>query len=182
MQKLRACFSLLIVVGLAAAAPAAEGTVGAYFQSSQPLASANSYALDFAATNLDGSPFHASALKGRIVLLDFWAVWCPPCIAAFPILSRLDQDFRNQAFQVLGIAVYSGTTEDVAAFIEDRDVDYAVVLGDDDLVERFGVIGYPTYFLISSEGAIYKQYVGEMPDLYEEVSSDLATLRESRDP
>ena len=132
--------------------------------------------IDFQATDLHGVPFHGLSLKGKTVLLDFWAVWCPPCIKAFPVLGRLDRDLKGKGFQVLGIAVFSGTVEDVANFVEEYEVIYQVVVGDEDLVERFGVIGYPTYFLISPEGTIANKYVGDWPNLYEHVKADVAEL------
>ncbi len=136
-------------------------------------------AIDFQASGLDGQPFEGRSLKGKIVLLDFWAIWCPPCLWAFPELSRLDNDFEDQDFQVLGIAVYSGTVEDIRRAMVDHGATYPTVVGDDDLVERFEVIGYPTYFLISPEGIIYKKYVGEVSNLYERVAADIAAIRKN---
>ena len=136
-------------------------------------------AIDFEATDLGGGRFQGSSLKGTIVLLDFWAVWCPPCLKAMPILGKLQQDFEDEGFQVLGIAVYSGTPEDVSEFIQEHPVDYPIVVGDDDLIERFAIIGYPTYFLIDPEGHIYKKYVGERKDLYERVAEDIEALKKN---
>jgi len=132
--------------------------------------------IDFRATTLTGTPFHGSELAGKIVLLDFWAVWCPPCLKAIPTLSRLQRDLESSGFQVLGVASYSGSPEDVAAFVKEHDVHYPMVVGDDDLVERFDVIGYPTYFLIDTEGRIAKKYVGELDDLYDIVAADVAAF------
>ena len=131
----------------------------------------------FTVTRLDGGPFDAGELAGRAVLIDFWAVWCAPCIAAFPQLSRLHDDLGGSGFQVLGVAVYSGSREDVAEFLVDHPVTYPMVVGDESLTERFGVIGFPTYFLIAPNGSVYRQYVGEMPDLYDTVAADLDLLR-----
>ncbi|MCI0485332.1 MAG: TlpA family protein disulfide reductase [Blastocatellia bacterium] len=139
-------------------------------------------ALDFKATDLQGKPFDATPLKGRIVLLDFWAVWCPPCLAAMPVLKKLNRDFKSKGFSVVGIAVYSGTAEDIGEIVREHKVDYTVVVGDDDLVERFEVIGYPTYFLIAPDGRIYKKYVGEVEELYNEIASDIAALQKETRP
>ncbi len=133
--------------------------------------------LDFKATRLDGSPFDARGLKGKIVLLDFWAVWCPPCITAFPKLNRMQRDFKKENFEVLGIAVHSGTRQDVATFVHKYELDYLIVVADEDLVARFGVIGFPTYFLMNQHGIVYKQYVGDSPDLYVEIARDISNLR-----
>lgn len=134
-------------------------------------------ALDFKTVDLQGEPFDAKSLKGHIVLLDFWAVWCAPCIAAMPVLKKLNDDFKTEKFKVVGIAAYSGTAEDVSEFIRKHKVGYTVVMGDEDLVERFEVIGYPTYFLIAPDGSIYKKYVGEVEGLYNVIASDIAALR-----
>ena len=133
-------------------------------------------AIDFEATTLEGRVFDGSRLKGDVVLLDFWAVWCAPCITAMPILSRLDRDLAERGFDVVGIAVYSGEPEDVAQFIEDKETTYTVVVGDEDLTERFEVIGFPTYFLLDVDGSIYKMYVGEMKNMKEELEQDIETL------
>lgn len=144
-------------------------------------AAAEERAIDFRATTLTGTPFHGSELEGKIVLLNFWAVWCPPCLKAIPTLGKLQRDFEGRGFQVLGVASYSGSPEDVAAFVKEHDVRYSMVVGDDDLVERFGVIGYPTYFLIDAEGHIARKYVGELDNLYDVVAADvhrIAALKE----
>lgn len=162
--------AMLLLAGLVA--PAGVGQVEAH-----PLTELlGADAMDFSATALDGASFAGSELAGKTVLLDFWAVWCAPCISAFPRLNRLQADFGRGDFTVLGVTAYSGTPTDVRSFLRDHRVDYPVIVADEKLVERFGVIGYPTYFLVRPNGSVYRQYVGEMPDLYEAVASDLALL------
>ncbi len=134
-------------------------------------------AIDFDAVDLQGQPFKGLSLKGKIVFLDFWAVWCGPCIEAFPALKKLDSDFKDASFEVVGIAVYSGTVEDVTQVVEKYGLDYRIVVGDEDLVERFGVIGVPTYVLIGPDGHIYKKYVGAVKGFYEELEEDISKLR-----
>jgi thiol-disulfide isomerase/thioredoxin len=130
-------------------------------------------AVDFDAIDLKGRPFNGKVLKSKIVLLDFWAVWCKPCIAAFPTLRKLNKDFKDKNFEVVGVAVYSGGPEDVSKFLKKHEVDYKMVVGDDDLAIRFGVIGYPSYFLVGPDGKIHKKYVGEAKDLYSDVRKEI---------
>lgn len=132
---------------------------------------------NFTVTTLEGKPFDAGQLKGRIVLIDFWAVWCAPCIAAFPKLDRLHRDLAEEDFQVIGVAVYSGSREDVKEFLEDHSVTYPMVMGNEDLVEEFGVIGFPSYFLVGPDGTVVRHYVGSVPDLYQQVATDFKLLR-----
>ena len=76
-------------------------------------------------------------------------------------------------FEVVGIASYSGTRDDVRQFVARHKPLYPIVMGDEDLVERFGVIGYPTYFLIDRQGKIVETYVGEIESVLEEVISKI---------
>ena len=134
------------------------------------------FAIDFDAVDLQGKPFKGLSLKGKIVFLDFWAVWCGPCIEAFPKMKKLNSDFKANEFEVVGVAVYSGTVEDVKQVVEKYELDYRIVVGDEDLVERFGVIGVPTYVLIGPGGHIYKKYVGAVKGFHEELEEDISKL------
>ena len=135
-------------------------------------------AIDFAAIGLDGRPFHGIDLKGRIVLLDFWAVWCPPCLDAFPKLTELARELEGEPFELVGIALYSGDYENVDEFLEAYEAGYLNVVGEEDLAFRYGVIGYPTYLLIDPQGAVFKRYVGALPGLEERVKADVLQLKQ----
>ncbi len=135
-------------------------------------------AIDFKAVDLEGRPFNGLDLKGKIVLLDFWAVWCTPCIDAIPELNQLTNDLAGDDFQIVSIASYSGTRDEVKRFLEDHPAEYTNVVGDEDLVYRYSVIGYPTYFLIDPRGNIHQKYVGALPGLMERIKSDVERLKE----
>jgi len=134
--------------------------------------------LDFRARRLDGSDFDARELRGKLVLLDFWAVWCPPCIGAFPELSELAEELGDRPFELVGVTVHSGSPEDVREVLRDHDVRYTVVVADNDLTYEFGVIGYPTYLLIDPEGRVHRKYVGAPPGLKERMKADIIELAE----
>lgn len=148
----------------------ASGTLDEPSEAPQPLA------IDFEAVDLEGRPFHGIDLKGRIVLLDFWAVWCAPCLDAFPKLTALARDLEDEPFELVGLALYSGDHEDVRDFLTGYTADYTVVVGADDLAIRYDVIGYPTYLLIDPEGNIAKKYVGAVSGLEERVKADVREL------
>ena len=134
-------------------------------------------AIDFEALDLEGHPFSGLDLKGRVVLLNFWAVWCPPCLEAIPKLNKLTRDLVGDHFQIVGIASYSGTGDDVKQFLEDHPAEYTMVVGDEDLIYRYGVIGYPTYFLIDPDGNIHQKYVGALPGLSERITAEVESLK-----
>ena len=126
---------------------------------------------DFEALDLDGQTFDGRSLRGKTVLIDFWAIWCAPCVKAFPQLSRLQDELGGDTFQVLGMAAYSGGPARVKQFLSDKGVSYPVLVVDADLVEQFGVIGYPTYFLVDGEGHVQQKFVGELSRLYDEIAA-----------
>ena len=132
--------------------------------------------------DLDGNQFQGSSLEGKIVLLDFWAVWCGPCLAAFPALNRLSQDFKHRNFEIIGIASYSGTRADVQEVVEQYNVGYTIILGEISLIKKFGVIGLPTYFLMGPDGTVARKYVGEVKDLYERITADIGVILNSAEP
>ena len=140
---------------------------------------ADRLAIDFEATRLDGTPFDGLDLKGTVVLLDFWAVWCRPCIDAFPKLNALAEALVSSSVEVVGVTVHSGSRKEVAGFLEGYDVQYRVVVADDALAYRFDVIGFPTYLLVGPDGTIVKRYVGDLSDLTERITRDVMSLVES---
>lgn len=138
----------------------------------------NSVALsDLRGKTLGGKPFDPSVLAGKTVLLDFWAVWCAPCIKAFPDLKKLHDEFEESEFEVVGVAVFSGTVRDVRRIVRRHNLDYPIILADDKLAAKFGVIGIPVYFLFGPDGELVKKYVGEVKDLYGKVSADMEQIR-----
>lgn len=134
--------------------------------------------LDFRATTTAGEPTDARRLAGGWVLLDFWGTWCVPCVAAFPKLQRL-QDEHPEVLTVVGLAFFSGTGETVASFAAEHDVRYTIWMGEESLIEKFGVIAFPSYFLIDPEGTVVLEIVGESGDLYGEVSALLPAAEPS---
>ncbi len=142
----------------------------------QPISDSTKLDIDFDALDLQGNPFKGLALQGKFVFLDFWAVWCAPCITAFPTLKKMNTDFKDKEFELVGIAVYSGTVEDINKFVEKHKLDYKIVIDDAELAERFKVIGVPSYFLLGRDGSIYKKYIGEVAEFYDELRKDIYFL------
>ncbi|MCH8992425.1 MAG: TlpA family protein disulfide reductase [Acidobacteria bacterium] len=84
-------------------------------------------AIDFHATRLDGTLFNGATLEGQVVLLDFWAVWCRPCIEAFPTLNHLAEELADHDVALIGVAVHSGSPEEVADFLEEHDIQFPLL-------------------------------------------------------
>ncbi len=109
----------------------------------------------------DNTMVDTAELKGRVLLLTFFATWCPPCIQEIPTLNDLQQSFQKKGLTVLGLSVDEGGTDLLLKLIEKYEIAYPIVLADPDLAKAFGGIsGIPVTFLTNRQGEIVKKYLG----------------------
>jgi peroxiredoxin len=153
-----------------ASEPAAKAATSAAGKSSaagtaacQPKAKPANF--DFTLKDLHGKEMHLSELKGKVVLLDFWATWCGPCKLEIPGFVELHDKYKGQGFEIVGLL----TEDDVAnapAFIEKFKMNYQVLDANDQtaLEDAYGpLFGLPTSFLISKDGLICRTHIGFSP-------------------
>jgi len=111
--------------------------------------------------DLDGKTVHSADFAGKVVVLDFWATWCPPCRGEIPGFIALQKKYAAQGFTVIGVSVDEAGLKTVRAFAEKKSVNYPVLLTDNKIVEAYGGIdGLPTTFIIDRSGHIVKQHLG----------------------
>ncbi len=102
--------------------------------------------------------------KGKVVLVSFFATWCPPCREEIPDFITLQNDLSGKGFSVLGIAVDEGGSEIVKKLVEQMKINYPVVMTEDSVMAGFGGIsGVPTSFLVNRNGNVVKHYPGYVP-------------------
>jgi len=117
----------------------------------------------FARGDLQGRPFDLKAQRGKIVLIDFWASWCPPCIIAIPHLNQLQKKYGARGFQVVGVSMDDSANITKETMREFR-FNYPVVLGEAKLGNLYGgVLGLPQQFLIGADGKILAIRSGDFP-------------------
>jgi peroxiredoxin len=142
-----------ILIGVAlAAAHAAEGVCPA----DAKLAN-----LNFTFKDIHGKPLVLSDYKGKVVVLDFWATWCPPCRKEIPGFVELYSSYRSRGLVVIGISM-DETPADVKRFANKLKINYPIVMGAgrDDLKPAFGDLPLPTAFVIGRDGKICVQHDG----------------------
>ena len=114
----------------------------------------------FKAVSLDGKAYSLDSLRGRPVLLDFWASWCGPCIQSMPTLEKLRRNYESQGLVVLAVDV-GETRETVEKFLKSKQVAYPVIMGNESgMPEAYSVTVYPTFVFIGADGKIAAHQFG----------------------
>lgn len=115
----------------------------------------------FSRTGLDGKPVNLAAFKGKVVLLDFWASWCAPCVVIIPHFRDWQARWSKRGFQVIGISMDDSASEARAAATR-LGVNYPVIMGDAKLAIQYGgILGLPVEMLVGRDGRILSIWHGE---------------------
>ncbi|MGB9605142.1 MAG: peroxiredoxin family protein [Bryobacteraceae bacterium] len=116
---------------------------------------------DFTLRDADGKLVRLSDYRGKVVLLNFWATWCPPCRLEIPWFIEFQRQHQHRGLVVLGISMDEDGWEVVRPFIQRLGVNYRILLGDDTVAQLYGgVESLPTTFLIDREGRIASVHIG----------------------
>ena len=108
-----------------------------------------------------GAVVDSTQLRGKILLVNFWATWCPPCRKEIPYLMKLHEKYQRKEFSVIGISLDQGGKRLVRKFVDKLKVNYPIVIGSSKVARGFGgVAGIPVSFLVDREGNLVKRYDG----------------------
>lgn len=125
---------------------------------------------DFLLEELSGAKISLKKLIGKVVILDFWATWCPPCLMTIPELVDLQKKYRDRGLSVVGISVDDPqrvTNRELAAFREAKNINYSIVRADAKVMQDYfdddDRMAIPTMFLIDRQGKIVEKKVGFVP-------------------
>jgi cytochrome c biogenesis protein CcmG/thiol:disulfide interchange protein DsbE len=123
-----------------------------------------------------GTPVSLAALKGKVVVLDFWASWCGPCRKSFPFLDGLSTRYASQGLDVIGLTL-EDDDDAIASFLEDVPAQFTIARDPSGKSgEAFGVVAMPTTFVLDKEGRIAARFEGGGPAVHAKVETAVATL------
>jgi cytochrome c biogenesis protein CcmG/thiol:disulfide interchange protein DsbE len=125
-----------------------------------------------------GAPIRLSALKGKVVLLDFWATWCAPCKLEIPWFMEFQELYAEKGLTAVGVAMDDEGWEKVKPYLNEHPINYPIVIGGADMAKRYKVTTLPVTLLIDRNGKIAATHIG----LVEKASfeKDLRTLLQER--
>ncbi len=116
---------------------------------------------DFAVKTFAGDKVRLHDLRGQVVLVNFWATWCPPCRLEMPGFESVWNDYRDRGFTVVGLATDLGGSGQVAEFVRDRGITYPVAMATDEVRRLYGGVDMlPQSFLLDKQGRVRKTVAG----------------------
>lgn len=118
---------------------------------------------DFTLYDLNGNPVKLSELKGKKVLINFWATWCPPCRAEMPQMQKFYEDYKSESVAIVGVNLTptEENTESIQSFVGEHKLTFPIVLDPEgDVMQKYQIAAYPTTYLLDSTGVIRGKFQG----------------------
>ncbi len=145
---MKTLFALILIAGIALMPLSASS------QSKQK-------APNFSLKTASGKTIELSKLKGKVVVVNFWATWCPPCRAEIPGFVDLYKKYKNKGVEIVGISLDQNGWDAVNPFLQKNNINYPIVVGNEELSNSYGSIeAIPTTFIIDKKGYIAEHHVG----------------------
>jgi thiol-disulfide isomerase/thioredoxin len=121
----------------------------------------------FTLQDTQGKTVSLASLRGKVVFIDFWASWCPPCRRSIPMVEEVYQKYKGTDAVFLGINV-ENDLKTAANYAKKANIGYQVLVGSDDVSRAYRVSGIPAFYIIGKDGALLQKYEGYYPGMEKE--------------
>ena len=119
------------------------------------------YAPPFTLPDVNGNQVALSDFQAKVLIVDFWATWCPGCVAEIPHFIDLYDQYKDQGLEIIAISLDEGGADDVRPFLKKKPINYTMLIGNEDISKQYNTKGIlPTTFVIDRTGKIRSKYVG----------------------
>jgi peroxiredoxin len=153
--------AILVVIVVAAVLPALVYLLLQGGSQEPKVIGVGDRAPDFALAGLDGKQVRLSDLRGKVVIVHFWATWCPPCVEEIPTIAAVSRELSARDFEVLAVSVDEGGGPAVASFLQRSRLALPVLLDSDHAVaSRYGTFKFPETYLVGRDGIVKYKIIG----------------------
>ncbi len=167
---------LLLTIAVALAAPAMSIGIGQTGEVPMAAGGELKAMIPINLQDFDGKKVSSDKFKGKILVIDFWATWCVPCIAEVPKYNKLQQKYADQGVEVIGVALASGDAKDIKPFVFKHQMKYTVLIGDDDQVYDLNVVAFPTTYVLTRDMKVLRRYIGASSGKAAAIDADIQKL------
>jgi len=130
-------------------------------QAGRKIIASGDQAPEFRLQAMDGSLINLSDFRGKVVMVHFWATWCPPCVEELPLLDRLYRTVVDKDFQLLAVSVDEGGAPAVAAFLKKNGLTLPVLLDPDRMIAGlYGTYKFPETYIVDRQGVVRYKVIG----------------------
>ncbi len=148
-----------------------------FFYSSRPgrIATIGMPAPDFTLRDLDGKEYRLSEFRGKVVFLNFWATWCPPCRSEIPSLNMLNEKLKGDSFIMMGISIDRDEPEKIRSFSREFGINFIILHDRDGKVSYnlYGITGVPETIIIDKKGKVVMKIIGARDWTSEEITKEI---------
>jgi len=129
--------------------------------SGNPMLGKGASAPDFTLPDLNGNPVSLSDYRGKVVLFNIWATWCPPCVSEMPSMEKLHQNMKGEDFDILAVSIDESGADAVGSFMKKHKLNFTVLTDPKGTVNnQYHTTGIPESFIIDKNGMIVEKIIG----------------------
>src|SRR3954463_6542461 len=178
LRLLSSCFALLTLLAFASACGKTKTNTR---QEQSKSTGERKPAPDFTLQDGDGNSVKLSDLRGKVVVVNFWATWCGPCALEIPWFIEFEQQFKSKGLEIVGVSMDEEGWKAIKPYVASHKMNYRVVLGNDSVGQLYGgVDSLPTTFVIDREGRIAATHIGLVSK--SDYQDEIVPLLENKQP